>query len=257
MAENLNAPGILILRPVQQAQATIDAVSKQGWKPIHFPTIEILPSAHIDSANARQMADNADWIIFISQNAVLHFLELVEARSIKDTRIAAVGEATARVLQAKGLTVMFQPERDFSTEGLLASTEFSDVSGQHVVIVRGNGGREKLAETLRQRGAMVSYLEVYERHPADSDPQQLLSIWPDGIQVIIATSSQLLDNLMTICKDTLDDQLLSKPVVVMSERMLEHARELGFERIWLAERSSNDEIIKTISRNMASTQNRL
>jgi len=252
-----NPPGILILRPVQQAATTIEAVAHQGWRAVHFPTIKITPADNLDSAKAQEIIGAADWLVFISQNAVLYFLELAPTSSIQDKKIAAVGRATAQLLQDKGLPVMVQPQQDFSTEGLLDAAEFSDISEQRIVIVRGNGGREKLAESLNERGALVSYLEVYERRLADSDPQQLVSLWPDDIQVIIATSNQLLDNLVTLCKDTLGDQLFHKPVVVMSERMRSHAAQSGFKKIWLAERSSNDEIIKTISRNMASAQNHL
>ena len=62
---------------------------------------------------------------------------------------------------------------------------------------------------------------------------------------------------VTLCIDTLGNQLFQKPLVVISERMRVHARQIGFKKIWLAERSSNDEIISTISRNMAFTQNQL
>lgn len=257
MSVNRNSPAILILRPDQQAATTIEAVTEQGWRAVHFPTVKIAPAGNFDIHKAQVITEAADWLIFISQNAVLHLLELADFASIQDKKIAAVGRATARLLQDKGLHVMARPQQDFSTEGLLDSDEFSDISGQHIVIVRGNGGRERLAEALTERGAMVSYLEVYERRLADSNPQQLLPLWRDDIQVIIATSNQLLDNLVTLCSDSLGDQLFEKPVVVMSERMRSHAAQSGFKKIWLAERSSNDEIIKTISRNMASAQNGL
>jgi uroporphyrinogen-III synthase len=257
VSENLNPPGILILRPVQQAKTTIDAVTAQGWRAVPFPTIEITPAENIDSATTREIINHADWLIFISQNSVLQFLELTGSDSIQKQKIAAVGRTTAQLLEDKGLNVIALPKQDYSTEGLLDSGKFTDISGQRIIIVRGNGGREKLADTLRERGATVAYLEVYERRLADSHPRQLLPLWPDDINVIIATSNQLLDNLIALCKDILGDQLFQKPVVVMSERMRSHAREMGFKKIWLADRSSNDEIIKTISRNIAYPQNQL
>jgi uroporphyrinogen-III synthase len=257
VSENSNAPGILILRPVQQATATIDAINGQGWHAIHFPTVVITPAASFDSARALEIINSADWIIFISQNAVLHFLELCNDTSIRNKKIAAVGHATAQLLQENGLDILIQPRHDFSSEGLLDSADLSTVSGQNIVIVRGNGGREMLAEAFRERGASVNYLEVYERQLADSDPAQLLPLWPENIRVIVATSNQLLDNLVTLCRDLLGDRLFHKPVVVLSERMRLHAHKIGFRKIWLAERSSNDEIIKTIDRNIAPPQNQL
>ncbi len=257
MSDTPNPPGILITRPAQQAGPTIDAVSHQGWQAIQFPTIIISPVKNLVASDVLQAINVADWIIFISQNAVLSFLELFNADSIRNKKLAVVGQATARLLHNHGLDITAQPEEDFSSEGLLALEEFSKISGQQVVIVRGMGGREALADTLRERGASVTYVETYERCLADSDPRQLLPLWPDQINVIIATSNQLLDNLVTLCKNTLGNELFQKPLVVISERMRSHAHNIGFEKIWLAERSSNDEIIKTISRNMASAQNRL
>jgi uroporphyrinogen-III synthase len=250
MPESPSHIGILILRPEQQAQGTIDAVTSQGWHAIHFPTIRIDRNTDIDGGQIQSRVSLADWVVFISQNAVSHFLAITDSNTLQQKKVASVGQSTTRLLESHGISVNYQPDRHYSTEGLLASETFKHISGQKIVIIRGIGGREQLADTLRQRGASVDYIEVYKRGLADTDPDQLLPFWPDQISLIIATSNQLLDNLLVLCRARLGKRLFDKPVVVLSERMHTHAQELGFKKIWLAERSSNDEIIKTIIKNM-------
>src|SRR5690606_23076345 len=102
-----------------------------------------------------------DWAIFASIAAVEHGLPRVRSR-IGETRIAAIGAATANALRTAGVRVDAVPDREES-EGLLELPAFHDMTGATVWIVRGRGGRGLLAETLRARGADVAFVEVYER----------------------------------------------------------------------------------------------
>jgi len=242
-------PGILVLRPVEQAQKTIEMIRQQGWLPIHFPTIEII--GH--KCEAEIFAENLteyDWLIFVSQNAVFHFIDQLAQLPASMPKIAAVGSSTARALSANGLKVNTQPDINYSSEGLLQAPEFHQVNHQHILIVRGNGGRELLADTLRQRGATISYAEVYERKLPSPDTSQLVQNWSTQINVIIATSNQLLDNLVKLVADKLQQQLFEKPVLVISPRMQEHASQLGFCSIWLAEGPTNDQMLATLKNHL-------
>ncbi len=246
-------PGILILRPVEQAQQTIQHIEQLGWQAIHFPTVEIKAANSTESGAMLNNLEQYDWIIFVSQNAVRYFMQQVQPSSIKLPRIAAVGNATALAIETAGLSVSVLPQNTYSSEGLLQSSDFIDVSGQHILIVRGNGGRELIAETLRQRGASVSYAEVYRRQLPETDTTRLEEIWHSQIDVILATSNQLLDNLVTLVAEKIGPLFFSKPVVVISSRMQRHAQQLGFSTIWLAEGPSNDQMIETLKTNLTSS----
>ena len=64
--------------------------------------------------------------------------------------IAAIGQATARALARHGVAPALQPDYEFTSEALLALPRFQRVTGQHILIVRGEGGRELLAEGSSQ-----------------------------------------------------------------------------------------------------------
>ena len=246
-------PGILVLRPAEQASETIGLIRQHGWHAIHFPTVEIVAAGLAQNAETLSSLKQFDWILFISQNAVRYFADQLLENTTELPSIATVGRATTAAAQKAGFTVAAQPERNYSSEGLLNAAEFQQVGSQRILIVRGNGGRELLADTLKQRGAEVSYADIYERRLPDVDTRSLKQNWSHEVSVIMATSNQLLDNLITLAGDELGNLLYRTPLLVISERMLQHAKQLGFEKIWLADGPSNDQMIATIEENISSS----
>ncbi len=120
----------------------------------------------------RSRARTPDIVFFMSVHAVRCGLGHVRS-SLGAARCFAVGRATADALRAEGIESRV-PEAGESTEGLLALPELREVSGSRIVIVRGEGGREKLAEELEARAAQVECLDVYRRvrnHPRMMDLQ--------------------------------------------------------------------------------------
>lgn len=253
MTATSSAPGVLVLRPAGQAEGTAAALRNAGYRPILFPTIEIVAQDPASEAAGRQQLeqlDHNDWLVFISRNAVEYFMPLWQAWHRADApmpRIAAVGKATAEALGRAGLRVDLQPADNFSSEGLLESPAWQTVSGQQVLLVRGVGGRELLANTLRARGASVAYLEVYQRRLPQVDSQPLIERWSEDVDVVLATSNQLLDNLLLLVGPALESAVFRVPLVVVSERMQAHARELGFGKIWLAGGATDDQMTSAIS----------
>lgn len=243
-------PGILILRPTEQAQETIRQVKLNSWNPVHFPTVEIVASKTPHNAQVFSRLAEFDWLIFVSQNAVKHFLAQLQQLPVKMPNIATVGKATSLAAEKAGLSVTLQPDGPFSSEGLLNMPAFQQVQNQRVLIVRGNGGRELLADTLARRGATVSYADVYLRRLPEADSNWLTGNWSDRVNVILATSNQLLDNLVQLTVKTLGQQLYLTPLIVISPRMQQHAGQLGFKKIWLAEGPSNDQMMATIRKNL-------
>jgi hypothetical protein len=121
-----------------------------------------------------------------------------------------------------------------------------DAAGQRILIFRGNGGRELLRDTLRQRGAEVDYAEVYRRQRPQTDPAPLLARWPREVQVVVVTSVETLENLAAILGERGESLLRQTPIVVVSERIRQRAEAMGCARILLAQRAEEAAILTAI-----------
>lgn len=243
---------ILVTRPAHQAEPLIRLIEAAGGAVLPFPTIEIHPPRDPQPAIAQfQQLDSFDILLFISANAARIGLQMIQQHSAlpKQIQIAAVGKATTRALQQAGVAVDILPESRFDSEGLLATPQLQSVTGQRILIVRGEGGRELLAETLRSRGAAVHYAESYRRTTPLTDPAPLLQAWASkSLDAAIVTSNQSLDNLIEMVGTAGHPALLDTPLVVISERTREVALERGFKhRPLLATSPSDHAVLDTLT----------
>ncbi len=211
--------GVLVTRPEHQAGPLVAAIEAAGGRALRFPAIEVepLPAATVEAeAAGLQVPDIA---IFVSTNAVQHGLGYAGA-----PRIAAVGPATAAAVEAAGGRVDIRPQAGFDSEHLLAEPELKNVAGKVVRIIRGQSGRELLADALRERGATVEYLAVYSRRAPQPDAAaltELESAWRSGdIDAVTIMSVETLVNLVAILPETCLDRLRQTLLVTPAERVI-------------------------------------
>lgn len=239
---------MLVTRPAHQAEPLCELIEQAHGRPIRFPTLEIRGPADKHAARARlQTARTADILVFVSANAVQYAFPLLPDQLPLNIDIAAVGRATAKALSDAGLDPTLLPERADS-EGLLALPALTEVRGRRVVVVRGNGGRELLADTLRERGADVEQVEVYRRllPSRPTGVANLVANWPRLVQIVTASSNAILDNLFTLLGDDGAALLRDTPIVVMSQRMAEHALARGCSRVHVAMSAADAEVLATL-----------
>ncbi len=221
---------VLITRPQQQAQALTDLIRQAGGEPVVFPALAIhaLPVG----AGLQTTLDKLSryhLIIFISPNAVRHLRLLLQQPLPASLKAACVGAGTTRTFhETFARWPDLQPEGHFDSEALLELEALKTVAGKPILIVRGEGGRELLADTLRQRGANVDYAEVYRRDCPPLRPAEQKAIIAAGIDVISITSGEALRNLTRLFQADAD-WLLDRPLVVVNNRLVELARQLGFK----------------------------
>ena len=245
---NLAGLSVLVTRPANQSDALCDLIERAHGRPVRYPAMQIRGPA--DKQAARQQlsaARNAALLIFVSANAVQYAFPLLPEQLPLDIDIAAVGSATARALSAVGLDPTLVPER-MDSEGLLALPKLLDVTGKSVVILRGNGGRELLHDTLSERGAGVTEVEVYRRElpKRTAGTDNLLRNWSQLVSVVTASSQAILDNLFTLLGDDGIQRLRETPLVVVSQRVAEHAVERGCEIVYVAASARDHDVLETL-----------
>ncbi|HKJ95523.1 MAG TPA: uroporphyrinogen-III synthase [Gammaproteobacteria bacterium] len=228
--------GVLVTRPHEQAAALCAGLEALGAHVVALPTIAVEPLTDTATRQrAHTLVPVADWLVFVSPNAVTSGLALLEAECLRpggEPRIAAVGAGTARALNQRGIEQVIRPATGGGARALLDEQTFTAGAGERVIIVRGDGGRDTLADALRARGAAVDYLAVYRRAMADVDTGAARAGWRDGsLQFTIVTSVAGLENLLTLIGSGADrDRLFDTDVITVSERIAAQARAWGFRR---------------------------
>ena len=149
--------GVLVTRPEGQASPLVGALMAAGARTVELPTLTLVPVADADlERRARETVPAADWLFFVSPNAVRHGLALMRRAGTKwpaRARIASVGTGTSAALRAEGLEVDLEPHAGAGSEPLLQRTELAHIDGERAVILRGAGGRELLAAGAAPRSS--------------------------------------------------------------------------------------------------------
>lgn len=198
----MSLAGLLVLntRPAHQAAALSAALAAAGARVSELPLIEIEPLA-LAPADERLLLDldRYDGVIFVSANAARLGLDAVAGcwpQWPHRLPAYAVGDSTARLLRDAGLAVTVPAQAD--SEGLLALPALEQVAGLRFLLLRGEGGRELLPETLRARGARVDVIALYRRVlPAAAAAQwrALAEATPD---VVVLTSPDALRHWLAV-----------------------------------------------------------
>jgi uroporphyrinogen-III synthase len=256
----LGGRGVLVTRPAAQAPELCRLIEAVGGRPIEFPSMEIRPPRDPDGARELLRAPR-DLVIFISRNAVGHALALLSepgasiGASIGTSgagqlrpQLAAVGRATAAAMEQAGLAPDLVPDSGFDSESLLALPALKRVGGKQVLIVRGEGGRAMLGDTLAHRGAEVVYAEVYRRAAPETDATALISDWQQSLSFVTATSDEVLINLLAMVPTSAHRWLRALPLAVLSERNAAKAMELGFRVVAVANEPSDAGLCEALCR---------
>ncbi len=210
-------------------------IEQAGGIALLFPLLEVSAIPDAGELN-RQIARLGQFnlAIFISPNAVRYGLAAIRTAGElpQHMRIATVGQGSAKALRDTGIRNIIAPADRFDSEGLLALPDLQNVSGWRVMIFRGDGGRELLGDTLRERGATVEYANCYKRSKPQQDKGGLLDAEPDAI---IVTSSEAIEHLGQMLDANERHALHNTVFFVPHERIAGLARDLGWRRVHVTE----------------------
>lgn len=212
--KSLSGITIAITRPVDQAKKLSALISEAGGTPVLFPLIEITALSDYGLFDTViQTVHEYDWAIFISSNAVQNSMtRLLKVGIPSRLQFAAIGPVTARELQSFGVKKVLTPlshiqdgdesKVRFDSETLLALPEMQAIQGKKVMIFRGIGGRDVLAEKLKARGATVTFAECYQRINPQTNIDLLAQLWANKkLHGIVITSSEAMRHLLDLVGD--------------------------------------------------------
>ena len=213
---------VVLTRPAGENEALAARLEADGFGVVFRPLIKLSELEVTSQARETVMnLDRYDRVIFVSKAAVKTGMTLFDrywpAWPAAVTWLS-VGVGTAELLKDWDIDARYPIQA--GSEGLLALSALTDVGNLNVLIVRGRGGRELLAETLRARGAVVDYLETYGREPVKYND------WNIGQAplIVLATSVEIMESLT--------QQAGVKPenidLIAASTRIAEAATRYGF-----------------------------
>ena len=251
---------ILITRTLEPDNSFCQHIRDAGGVLIIFPTIAIIAPPNPELLlQAIKKLDQTDIAIFISPNAVYYTMPLVQnywTELPTSLQFAAVGSGTAKALEKYHINNSVYPPEEFGTEGLLALPLLQEVQNKHITIFKGVGGRELLSETLRLRGAVTTEAYAYQRVLPQINSNSFISIWQStGIDIIICTSAESLQNLCALVGAEALPWLRQQQLLVSSSRLKDYAKSLGFVRTPLLANNASDEALLSELRLWRGTQN--
>jgi len=198
------AKRIVVTRARAQASVLVDRIVELGGDAIEFPTIKIVKEIDLNLLyKAFSDIDRYDWLIFTSVNAVdIFFDELVtkkmDIRKLNGINICAIGPITKQRLEARGIRVDIVPD-EYRAEGILKKLKPSIKPGQWILLPRARGAREILPEKLRQWGAHVNIVNLYQAEAVHNVSRETMNdIISGGIDYLTFTSSSTVYNFVKI-----------------------------------------------------------
>ncbi len=225
-----------------------------GYEPCTLPLIDIKP-IDMDSANQGQTRNyflNLDLyssVIFISRNAAQIGGELIDhywPQLPLAINWFAIGRGTADELENYGIPT--QVNQGIDSEALLSIDALQHIAEQRILIIKGTGGRDLLAQTLTARGAKVDLAEIYTRTSPSYSETELAQALDSRLDAILVTSGEALSNLDAMLKTR--PEIKQLPLILPSQRVADLANMLGFTDPLVANGADNYAMLDTLNRRL-------
>ncbi|NNM52233.1 MAG: uroporphyrinogen-III synthase [Pseudomonadales bacterium] len=231
---------ILVTRPQDQGKRLVADFEALGAYCEHIPLLEIIPYGPFIDDTIKHL--EPETVVFISKSAVICGWPVIRqlwADRLYTLKFLAPGQGTADLLEQRGVRVEVPSQAD--SEGLLDMPELN--TQQRVVIVRGQGGRELLAERLKERGSDVHYLEVYRRVLPETARVRLQALLAHRrADLVILTSGESLLHWQSIAGASWSEPWL----LVVSPRLHTMAKEAGAQHIWSSEGVRDMDLVRAV-----------
>ena len=234
---------VIVTRPAAQAADWVLRLRAERIDAVALPLIGVAPAANLAAVeDAWATLATQRLVVFVSPNAAEHFFARRPAgmRWPAGVLAGSPGPGTTRSLLSLGVPVAqtVAPAADsaqFDSEALWQQLSAQDWQGAGVLIVRGDGGRDWLAETMRSRGASVAHVAAYRREaPVFSAAQQALlaaALHAPETHLWYFSSSEAIDHLEQASTAFEPLRWAEAWALATHPRIAERARQLGIAHV--------------------------
>jgi uroporphyrinogen-III synthase len=234
---DLSGLRILVPRPQRENDTFIASLNRLNATVTALPVMAIEPLVVAGQASSLMLEKlrEADHLVVISRPAAEVLCQILLTHNIRPSSILAVGASTAKILEASGFKVDF-PVKQQASEGVLNLPQLSNVKGQKIVLVKGQGGRPKLADALRQSGAFLEQFDCYRRQPLGTYRDQIIEqLTAQAVDVVALHSVEILENLLALLSQD-EKQLLQRVgFLVPGERVAQAVIDAGLAQVIVAD----------------------
>ncbi|MGI9862579.1 uroporphyrinogen-III C-methyltransferase [Moorella naiadis] len=225
---------VVVTRPRPQAAGLSRRLAEMGAEVLTMPVIRTEPPADWQPLDAAlDTLQDLDWIIFTSANGVRYCWQRLlakgrDVRSLAGIKIAAIGPATARALQERGIRADWQP-REYVAEAVAAGLG-PLLAGQRVLLPRADIARTFLAADLRRRGAKVTEVAAYRTVMVQEDADCLKDMLAENkVAAVTFTSSSTVKAFLGLLGEEAGELMAGVDVFCLGPVTAATAREAGLE----------------------------
>jgi len=195
---------VLVTRGAGQASKLSDGLRAAGFLPVEVPVLEIQPPASYDALDAAVRAlGSYAWLVLTSANAVRALAERAAVLGVAlngcgSLQVAAVGPATAREAEARGLHVALLPE-SYVAESLVEALA-EKTRGKRVLLARAETARDVIPDALRAAGAEIGVVDAYRNGIPEASPELLRVALAEPLAAATFTSSSSVTHLKAVAE---------------------------------------------------------
>jgi uroporphyrinogen III methyltransferase/synthase len=242
----LHGRRVVVTRARAQASGLASALTALGADVVELPAIRIEP--RIDTAEVREAIEALHTYALVcltSPNGVRLLFDAMaaagrDARALSQAQVAAIGPGTAAALRERGVIADVVPERSVA-EALVAALEPVPVHGRPVLVARAAEARSVLPDALRDRGAQVDVVALYETVREDPDPAAVEAAM--AADYVTFTSSSTVRNFLEVTGGRMPD---AARIVAIGPVTASTLRESGFAADVEADRHDPEGLVEAL-----------
>jgi porphobilinogen synthase len=230
---------VLVTRPAGEQDPLVAELTSRGYRVVAVPTVTT-QAVDVEWPDLSRY----DWIVVTSAAGAAALPDIGGG-----PRWAAVGEATARALRAKGIEVDVVPAK---ANGAALGSAIPDVKGKRIALVRASQADPDLPNALRERGAIVEELVAYETVEGPSESAHALrQVLRDGdVAAVVFASGSAVRGFVKLGGPS------NLPAITIGPRTSQAAREAGFVVAAEATAQEVKEMAAAVERSVSKTTER-